>query len=150
MVAIAKKIFDYFDLNKRILRAVEVELFTMEVVEGKAPSQGEMKIAPPTTAKNKGARGAPKNEMSAIQQLIMYSGVLLGVYLSKILNTKTLIIDTQLDWITFGAAAFVALIIIPPVYEKLQVNLKAPFLIQLALFVQNGFFFQSFIDSLHK
>jgi hypothetical protein len=45
-------------------------------------------------------------------------------------------------------SAAVAFVIIPVVYEKLNLNPDAPFIVQFAIFVQNGVFWHMLIDSI--
>jgi hypothetical protein len=45
-------------------------------------------------------------------------------------------------------SAVIALVIIPLVYEKLNLNPGAPFIVQFGLFVQNGVFWHVLIDSI--
>ncbi len=81
--------------------------------------------------------------MSLAEQLLMYCGVVLGVYCSGLVRgqeTKT----------TLLLAGLIALIIIPIAFEKLHIDPKAPFLVRFGLFVQNGVFWDVLFGVLGK
>lgn len=73
----------------------------------------------------------------------MYFGVLLGVYFSSLIRGS----QSQASLLI---AALVALVIIPVVFEKLNVNPKAPFIVRFGLFVQNGVFWDVIFESIGK
>jgi hypothetical protein len=82
-------------------------------------------------------------EMSIVEQIAMYFGILLGVHFSFALRGSTTNSSPTL-------AALTALVIMPVVYEKLNINPKAPFLIRFALFVQNGIFWDVLLNAISK
>jgi hypothetical protein len=77
----------------------------------------------------------------------MYVGTFIGVLLSTAVthfrsgNTLTFTLGEVV------VSAVIALVIIPVVYEKLQLNPEAPFIVQFGIFVQNGVFWHVLIDS---
>jgi hypothetical protein len=75
----------------------------------------------------------PEGQISLGEQLLMYLGVLLGVYFSGMVRGQEV-------RPTFVLAAFIALTIVPIAFEKLSINPKAPFLSRFGLFVQQGVF----------
>lgn len=82
-------------------------------------------------------------QLSIVDQLVMYFGVLLGVYFSSLIRGS----QSQASLLI---AALVALVIIPVVFEKLNVNPKAPFIVRFGLFVQNGVFWDVIFESIGK
>lgn len=82
-----------------------------------------------------------EGQLSIVDQILMYFGILLGIYFSSLIRGQ----QSQLSlWI----AALVALIIIPVVFEKLNVDPQAPFIVRFGLFVQNGVFWDVIFESL--
>ena len=74
-----------------------------------------------------------EGQLSPADQLLMYLGVLVGVYFSGMIRAQS-------SKSTFVLAAFIALTIVPVVFEKLSINPKAPLLVRFGLFVQSGVF----------
>ncbi|KYK31911.1 MAG: hypothetical protein AYK19_03610 [Theionarchaea archaeon DG-70-1] len=86
--------------------------------------------------------------MSLTRQILMYVGVFVGVLFSTVVSHFRSGEEITLA-MTIGevvAAAIIALVIIPLVYEKLQLYPKAPFIVQFGLFVQNGVFWHVLIE----
>lgn len=87
--------------------------------------------------------------MSAVRQLVMYVGVFVGVLFSTAVNHfRTGSVDITITLGEVVASSVVALVVIPIVYEKLNPNPKAPFIVQFGLFVQHGVFWHVLIDSI--
>ncbi len=85
----------------------------------------------------------------ALRQVIMYCSTLLGVLFSTAVHHFGTG-DLKLT-LTYGeviVSGVIALMIIPVIYEKLELDVKAPFIVQIGLFVQNGVFWQVLIESL--
>jgi hypothetical protein len=86
-------------------------------------------------------------QLSVGYQVLMYVGTFIGVLLSTAVthfqsgNTITFTLGEVV------ISAVIALVIIPVVYEKLQLNPEAPFIVQFGIFVQNGVFWHVLIDS---
>jgi hypothetical protein len=86
--------------------------------------------------------------LSVGYQVLMYVGTFIGVLLSTAVthfqsgNTLTFTLGEVV------ISAVIALVIIPVVYEKLNLNPEAPFIVQFGLFVQNGVFWHVLIDSI--
>jgi hypothetical protein len=87
--------------------------------------------------------------ISILRQLLMYLGAFLGVLLSSaIMQFRSGSIDPTISIPKVILSAAVAFVIIPVVYEKLNLNPDAPFIVQFAIFVQNGVFWHMLIDSI--
>jgi len=87
--------------------------------------------------------------IALVHQVSMYCGTFIGVLLSTAVShfrSGNVNITLTLGEVT--ASAVVAFVIIPLVYEKLNLNPKAPFIVQFGLFVQNGVFWHVLIDSI--
>lgn len=74
-----------------------------------------------------------EGQLSLADQLLMYLGVLVGVYFSGLIRAQS-------SKPTLVLAAFIALTIVPVAFEKLSINPKSPLLVRFGLFVQNGVF----------
>ena len=87
-------------------------------------------------------------QFSLAHQVLMYVGTFIGVLLSTAVthfrsgNTLTFTLGEVV------ISAVIAFVIIPVVYEKLQLNPEAPFIVQFGIFVQNGVFWHVLIDSI--
>jgi hypothetical protein len=81
------------------------------------------------------------DNLSIADQLLMYCGVLMGVYFSGVIRGQ----DFRP---TLLLAAVVSLIIIPIVFEKLNINPNAPLIVRFGLFVQNGVFWDVLLQAL--
>jgi hypothetical protein len=134
----------YFDLNNRALKSWKKTGMTA-VIKG-APD-----IFPETGEHLSWKSPAGQNPvcLSVTRQLLMYLGTFLGVLVSTaVTHFRSGNVNVT---ITFGevlVSGVIALVIIPLVYEKLMLNLKAPFIVQFGLFVQNGVFWHVLIDSI--
>jgi hypothetical protein len=86
-------------------------------------------------------------QLSVGYQVLMYVGTFIGVLLSTAVthfqsgNTLTFTLGEVV------ISAVIAFVIIPVVYEKLQLNPEAPFIVRFGIFVQNGVFWHVLIDS---
>jgi hypothetical protein len=89
------------------------------------------------------------SHISILRQVLMYLGAFLGVLLSSaIMQFRSGSIDPTISIPRVILSAAVAFVIIPVVYEKLNLNPDAPFIVQFAIFVQNGVFWHMLIDSI--
>jgi hypothetical protein len=87
--------------------------------------------------------------ISILRQVLMYLGAFLGVLLSSaIMQFRSGASDPAISIPKVILSAAVAFVIIPVVYEKLNLNPDAPFIVQFAIFVQNGVFWHMLIDSI--
>ncbi len=82
-----------------------------------------------------------EDNLSIADQLLMYFGVLMGVYFSGVIRGQ----DFRP---TLLLAAVVSLIIIPIVFEKLNINPNAPLIVRFGLFVQNGVFWDVLLQAI--
>ena len=133
------KLLKYFDLNRRankgrINRPEVTETRNNFIQQWILPS--EVSVEPRRdiflslwTAFTQRGEG----QLSPADQLLMYLGVLIGVYFSGMIRAQS-------SKSTFVLAAFIALTIVPVVFEKLSINPKAPLLVRFGLFVQSGVF----------
>jgi hypothetical protein len=86
--------------------------------------------------------------MSAWQQLLMYVGIVLGVYFSNRLRDSTDGSDVlSKDIIISGLAA---LLIMPNVFERISFKPKTPFLVRFSFYFQAGVFADAILSSLEK
>jgi hypothetical protein len=112
---------DYFDLNKKPAGSLKAQI-------------------------------TEKDKMSVLDQIVMYIGVLIGIVLSPTINNyaegKPILFSLNVPLLLVSAA--IALIIIPYVYKKIDVDPSAPFIVKLGLFVQNGVFWQLIFSSIGK
>jgi hypothetical protein len=107
----------------------------------------------PETGEHLSWRSPAQNEdrvfLSVTRQLLMYLGTFIGVLLSTaVAHFRTGNIDLTITVGEVLVSALIALVIIPLVYEKLNLNPGAPFIVQFGLFVQNGVFWHVLIDSI--
>jgi hypothetical protein len=121
----------YFDLNKR-------------AQNGKEKNGG--------TAGNPGFEADTDidiNFLSVARQAAMYVGTFIGVLLSTAV-TQFQAGNTDLTFTVYEVvlSAVVAFVIIPVVYEKLQLDPGVPFVVQVGLFVQNGVFWHIIIGTI--
>jgi hypothetical protein len=97
-------------------------------------------------------KGSPFDTMglSPIRQVVMYMGVFIGVFFSAAVDQFRRGEPVTIE-LTIGKlimSAFVALIVIPLVYGKLGLSPGRPFLVQFALFFQNGVFFNVILNTI--
>jgi hypothetical protein len=135
----------YFDLNNRTHNPWNQKHDSL-IVEGQPdifPESGE----------HLSWKSPERNEdrvfLSVTRQLLMYLGTFIGVLLSTaVAHFGTGSTDLAITVGEVLVSAVIALVIIPLVYEKLNLNPKAPFIVQFGLFVQNGVFWHVLIDSI--
>lgn len=82
-----------------------------------------------------------EGQLSIAEQLLMYCGVLLGVYCSGVIRGQ----DFRP---TLFLASVTALLIVPITFEKLNINPNAPLLVRFGLFVQNGVFWDVMLQAI--
>jgi hypothetical protein len=88
-------------------------------------------------------------QLSVAYQVLMYVGTFTGVLLSTaVTHFQSGNADMTFTLGELVVSAVIALVIIPVVYEKLNLNPEAPFIVQFGLFVQNGVFWHVLIDSI--
>jgi hypothetical protein len=133
----------YFDLNERVRKAWENN-------NGGSLHNGTLAAAYSETEE----MDAPEEPsalpyLSILRQVLMYLGAFLGVLLSSaIMQFRSGASDPTISIPEVILSAAVAFIIVPVVYEKLNLNPDAPFIVQFAIFVQNGVFWHMLIDSI--
>jgi hypothetical protein len=87
--------------------------------------------------------------LSLVSQVLMYLGIFIGILLSTaVTHFRSGNADITITLGEVVVSAVIALVIIPVVYEKLQLNPEAPFIVQFGLFVQHGVFWHVLIDSI--
>ena len=86
------------------------------------------------------------------EQLSMYLGTVIGVlFSSAIMQYKTGELGAlMITMPTVVISAVIALVIIPVVFEKLNIKPDAPLLVRLGLFVQHGVFWQVLLSAVGK
>jgi hypothetical protein len=135
----------YFDLNNRTHNPWNQNLNAL-IVKGQPdvfPESGE----------HLSWRSSVRNEdrvfLSVTRQLLMYFGTFIGVLLSTaVAHFRSGNLNLTITAGEIIMSAVIALVIIPLVYEKLNLNPGAPFIVQFGLFVQNGVFWHVLIDSI--
>jgi hypothetical protein len=156
-------IFGYFDLNKRAERPVR--RFTLPPGAGSGyerdigPSPQEVPEPPPAPPRSKESTrpSSPTqlqitSQMPIWEQLMMYFGTVVGVlFSSAVMEFKSGEFETFSVTITsIILSAVIALVIIPVVFEKLNVKPDAPLVVRLGLFVQHGVFWQVLFGAMGK
>ena len=141
--------WEYFDLNKRALKGRErfIKLGSREVTQKKPSLLGfriqNSKTQPENQSKDLGG-------LSLSRQIFMYIGVFVGVLFSPLVDQIKqgghASISFPLGQIV--ASSIIALVIIPTVYEKLNLNPQAPFIVQFGILVQNGIFWQVIVKAI--
>jgi len=127
---------NYFDLNSRMEKAYETNIknnlegFMLYSLRSEGASTPTQPAAHP-------------NQMSFIEQIVMYLGIVLGViFSSTVMNySNNGVIDFTFSFGTMVIAFLVGLFIMPYVFEKVAFVGK-PVLIQFSLFFQNGVLWQ--------
>jgi hypothetical protein len=133
----------YFDLNERVRKAWKNN-------NGGSLHNGTIPAAYSETEE----LDAPEETsalpcLSILRQVLMYLGAFVGVLLSSaIMQFRSGSTGPAISIPEVILSAAVAFIIIPVVYEKLNLNPDAPFIVQFAIFVQNGVFWHMLIDSI--
>jgi hypothetical protein len=135
----------YFDLNNRTRNPWNQNLNAL-IVKGKPdvfPESGDH------LSWESPERNEDRVFLSVTRQLLMYLGTFIGVLLSTaVTHFRTGSTDLTITVGEVLVSAVIALVIIPLVYEKLNLNPGAPFIVQFGLFVQNGVFWHVLIDSI--
>jgi hypothetical protein len=133
----------YFDLNERVKKAWENN-------NGSSLHNGTTAAAYPETKELDTPEGSSELPyLSILRQVLMYLGAFVGVLLSSaIMQFRSGAADPAISIPEVILSAVVAFVIIPVVYEKLNLNPDAPFIVQFAIFVQNGVFWHMLIDSI--
>ncbi|MBU7015848.1 MAG: hypothetical protein HXS43_13580 [Theionarchaea archaeon] len=135
----------YFNLNERVKKAWENNNGG-SLPDNAAAAYPEINIADPP---DKPEELEELPHLSILRQVLMYLGAFLGVLLSSaIMQFRSGQVSPTIDLTEVIISAVVAFVIIPVVYEKLNLNPDAPFIVQFALFVQNGVFWHVLIDSI--
>lgn len=135
----------YFNLNDRVRRAYENN--NGGHLSSAAAAYPENPVDLPDNPQEPEDVELP--HISILRQVLMYFGAFLGVLLSSaIMQFRSGITDPAISIPEVVLSAAIAFVIIPVVYEKLNLNPDAPFIVQFALFVQNGVFWHMLIDSL--
>jgi hypothetical protein len=131
----------YFDLNERVKKAWEknnggslhngILVAGYQKEELDTPDPGDLPY------------------LTVLRQVLMYLGAFVGVLLSSaIMQFRSGSADPAISIPEVILSAAIAFVIIPVVYEKLNLNPDAPFIVQFAIFVQNGVFWHMLIDSI--
>ena len=132
----------YFDLNERVKKAWENN-------NGGSLHHGTMAAAHSETEKLDTPEPDELPYLSILRQVLMYLGAFVGVLLSSaIMQFRSGAADPAISIPEVILSAAIAFVIIPVVYEKLNLNPDAPFIVQFAIFVQNGVFWHMLIDSI--
>ena len=122
----------YFDLNKRVQKGLKNNGGVVEKDPGLTDSSRASKIP----------------ALSFPHQLLMYLGTFLGIVFSTaICQFRSGSVHLEFPIGEIILSAVIAVVIIPLVYEKLMLNPRAPLIVQLGIFVQNGVFWHVLIDS---
>jgi hypothetical protein len=162
-------VLDYFDLNKRA-KNFDTAIAKRAQVQGAyaappAPARvfhGPFFPEPTKEAPSEKSLSSDKELIGSIsaqpmgervppsKQILLYTGAFIGVLLSSALNqfVSGSPVQIKITVITFVFSAFIALVIIPNVYEKL--NPESPFIVQFGLFVQNGVFWNLILNTVAK
>jgi hypothetical protein len=135
----------YFDLNDRVRKAYESNNGGSLPGDAAAACQETNITDPP----DKPDELEELPHLSILRQVLMYLGAFIGVLLSSaIMQFRSGQVSPTINLTEVIISAVVALVIIPVVYEKLNLNPHAPFIVQFAIFVQNGVFWHVLIDSI--
>lgn len=84
-----------------------------------------------------------RTEMLLIEQIALYAGIPVGVYLCSNLKIVEIGISQPL-------AAFIALIVTPAFYEKLNIAPNTLFLIRFTFFIQQGVFWTVLCETVNQ
>jgi len=82
----------------------------------------------------------------------MYMGVLVGVLFSAAIDRykSGQAILPALSPTVLLISAVIALMLIPPIYQRLSIRPCSPFIVQLGVFVQSGVFWEAIVSSAAK
>lgn len=162
------RILKYFDLNERALKAENEEQFEIvkaiessdyckehllipEEIITSTQDKENIKQKIEALAEEMQISAKHKETITVIDQLIMYVGILIGVIFSSVLfqYKETNIVDfSHLSIPLFLISFVIAFLIAPQTFEKLSVNPNGPFIVRFGLFIQQGIFWQVFLDAL--
>jgi hypothetical protein len=132
----------YFDLNERVKKAWENN-------NGGSLHNSTIPAAYQTEKQDTPERSSELPYLSILRQVLMYLGAFVGVLLSSaIMQFRSGALNPAISIPEVILSAVVAFVIIPVVYEKLNLKPDAPFIVQFAIFVQNGVFWHMLIDSI--
>jgi hypothetical protein len=132
----------YFDLNERVRKAWENN-------NGGSLHNGTIPAVHEETEELDISEPEDLPYLTVLRQVLMYFGAFVGVLLSSaIMQFRSGALNPAISIPEVILSAVVAFVIIPMVYEKLNLNPHAPFIVQFALFVQNGVFWHMLIDSI--
>jgi hypothetical protein len=126
--------WSYFDLNKRAHRSLLEELVDRQI--------STAKIIEPEPEVAEEEKPKARVHLSPLLQIIMYFGIFIGIFFSTAVNQfkKEGAFNLAISVPTILISAVIALVLIPIVYEKLNLNPGSPFIVQFGLFVQHGVF----------
>jgi hypothetical protein len=132
----------YFNLNDRARKAWENNnggTLHTDTIPAAYPETDQLDISEPDDLPY----------LTVLRQVLMYFGAFVGVLLSSaIMQFRSGQTDPAISIPEVILSAAIAFVIIPVVYEKLNLNPDAPFIVQFAIFVQNGVFWHILIDSI--
>jgi hypothetical protein len=132
----------YFNLNERVKKAWENN-------NGGSLRDGTISAAYQETKELDTSELGDLPYLPVLRQVLMYFGAFVGVLLSSaIMQFRSGALNPAISIPEVILSAIVAFVIIPVVYEKLNLNPDAPFIVQFAIFVQNGVFWHMLIDSI--
>jgi hypothetical protein len=132
----------YFDLNERVKKAWENN-------NGGCLHNGTVAAAYQETKELDTPELGDLPYLTVLRQVLMYLGAFVGVLLSSaIMQFRSGALNPAISIPEVVLSAAIAFVIIPVVYEKLNLNPDAPFIVQFAIFVQNGVFWHMLIDSI--
>lgn len=141
--------WEYFDLNKRALKGrqqfMKVDLHGVTKKKSSLMGLELRNEKKPSEIQHEDLDG-----LSLSRQIFMYIGVFIGVLFSSLVDQFKQGGNVHISF-TVGqiiVSSVIALVIIPVVYEKLNLNPHAPFVVQFAIFVQNGIFWQVVIKAI--
>ncbi len=131
----------YFDLNYRSSQTSKPSLRAKGAKSRWGSDRSTDRRPPQLSTYWKMLTQAEAEQLSIVEQGLMYCGVLLGVYFSGLIRGQ----DFRP---TLLLAAILALLIVPFTFEKLSVNPNAPLLVRFGLFVQNGVFWDVILQGI--
>lgn len=144
----------YFDLNKRALEGrrhfmrVDLRGVREEKASGDSSTLMNLELGAKKTPPE--VRQEDLDGLPPFRQILMYVGIVIGVlfssFVSQFREGASLEIKFTLSKIIISS--IIALAIIPKVYEKLNLNPRVPFIVQLGIFVQNGVFWHTLIKAI--
>jgi hypothetical protein len=125
-----RKLWRYFDLNTR-----------------GGGRRDERNLLPDT-----GPGGPTRPQLSVARQLALYFALLVGVLFSSVIDKYKAgaTVAISISPAVLLVSAVIALMLIPIVYGKLNVQPDAPFFVQIGLFVQGGVFWHAIVSTAAK